>query len=416
MACEKCNDIRKHMEHKQLPRHNSCKNFNMQRRIVQFNDIPIESRTSYSLTSGFKVETLPYTADHGSYYAHDGTIYHEEITLDLELEFPFGAVRRDQVGYYKNHLNKNMLKAGKMWFVQGGRLYWAWAIPTTWDEDFNGDRHRKILYRSFQFVFPEGVLYEADATRTFILDYNVCEFLEENSHDVGGVCTCNGFMDAPCVTCEECELLKAENTLCYLYANLDDTFASQCNNPHKIVYNCEYGKDMFGCEALWGDVYCACECQDYVQESFYSSTIINTSDVTIRLVGHFKDPEILLNNTKISIKGEYHGIIKIKNSTEFTYRPNCFDCECECDGDFCADPECYLWDYKEPMGVQCGADLQCDDPCVPEQLIDLDLVTFETCTGRLFEIVNDFNRLKVTGIMDGYDCSFVYIWHRRKAI
>lgn len=338
------------------------------KRYVQFNNLVIDSYDMISETDtnvSFKYTSHDRTYGHGKYAPlKRNYMFTDEIKVSLTLKLHTKKLPCDQQKFYRTFALSELVKPGKLWAVQNGELIWAYAVLTQYGEV---DVWRKDLITiTADFTLPEGVWHKADKQKTFLRPYDVCSFMDcydfreldpcaEDRRLSGDCCeTCGAILteikDAGCDCCF-CDSLDKEMALCYMKEDLLKAYG-QCDDgiDFQIVYNCQKGQEFFGNDYL-GQKFCEKEaCSGVIAGLIYSETDIPTSNYTIILHGHFKNPAITINRNTNVIEGDWeneNGILTIHGNGDVYYRKD--DC--------CEDELVSASAWKIPEGMNYGWEL-----------------------------------------------------------
>lgn len=302
-----------------------CRETNPIRRYVQFNDLVIDSYdmiSSATYKQNSKTNVQEYSYGHGSYanfkspqqFLTDGD-------LSMTINIDYRKYSRDERKFIKDFIKLNLIKAGRLWAIEDDKILWAYAFVTDFSEPY--DRFKGNLSIDIELKVYEGIWHIADPRKTFLVPYSTCNFLEcydFKDYDSCDCCIeCLTETDGDCASCLcHCEDLVKENTLCAVGRNVLDSFMS-CTESFLLVYDCKRAEKIFE-EDVWGSKICKKDiCYTTISGKFYSHTILNSNNVNIRLDGKFQDPIININGTKIEIKGEYDGILKLTSSGEVLF-------------------------------------------------------------------------------------------------
>ena len=305
---------------------------NLNRRYIQFNDLVIDSfdmLDSADRSGGFKTQTQGYSGEHGSYapFPSNGQ-YAEEQELSLTLKFYTKSISCDQVKHYRNFVQINLNRPGRIWALQGEDLLWAYAFVQGIGDPY--ELERGVFSQDVDVVIYEGLWHRADPFKTFVQPYDLCNYLEcedfrDLDHCKDECCICGAKTEnTTCTSCMcECEALQEEYSLCYMRRQLVEELNKFCGSSFKITYNCEVGEEMFGEKAL-GHRFCKEEpCKGIIAGLLYSDTILPTDKITITVEGVVKDPIITINDNSLQIMGEYDGKLIIAPSGDVYYKREC---------------------------------------------------------------------------------------------
>lgn len=280
------------------------------RHYLQFNDLVFDSYDMISEDDtdvSFKTNSTSYTYIHGSYMPFKSEYaIAEETKVSITIYLRMKKLPCDKRPFYRSFAVSELLKHGKLWAVQDNTLVWAYASITNYSEQ-NSARNDEIEI-DVDFVLPEGIWHKADKQKTFLVPFDVCDFMDcYNYHELnpcdvsGNCCDCGEVKGTDCCCCDS---ITEDMALCY--ADVSQFY--ECINPYKIIYNCIMADKFAGCDLL-GERMCS-ECGAIVGK-YYSDTDLPTKNVTIILKGNVKDPIITINGNTNQIKGEYSNVLEI---------------------------------------------------------------------------------------------------------
>ncbi|MBP1045091.1 hypothetical protein I6N96_02280 [Enterococcus sp. BWM-S5] len=298
------------------------------RKYIQFNELVIdnyEMLQSADLSGSFKTSTAEYSFGHGSYTVFKSRQHFStEQSLSLSLKLDTRKLDCGQKKIYKDYVLMNLMSAGKLWAIEGEQLLWTNAFVKDFSETYVLDRNSVSI--DIDLVLYEGIWHKADPRKVFLQPYSACNFAEcldiKEVDECQDCCvSCVKPMKEPCVKCLcECDFLNAENSLCELKKEIAAKFYSQCGDSYKIIYNCEAGKKIWGEEKLLGHKICKEDvCKNIIAGQFYSDTTIDSENVTVTLIGSFKDPIITINGNAMQILGDYNGKLTLTTNGEIYY-------------------------------------------------------------------------------------------------
>lgn len=283
------------------------------RKYLQFNDLVIDNYDmllSANHTADFKVDSEEYSFGHGSYSPIKGTFVKEQ-SVPLSITLYMNKLPCEYRPFYKQFAIKEITTPGKLWAIENNTLIWAYARITSISEDLdvNKDEYRIEA----DFLLWEGVWHKADKLKTFLIPYNVCDFMDclnykeinpcENVPLSGDCCTaCINKVKAREESCECCcDSLTQDMALCYH----DDLqiFYGSCTPSYQIAYSCQKAYDFFG---EIGTKLCTKDsCSNLIAGTVYSDTEIPTSGYTIVIDGEVHNAQIRINGNMNVIKGDY---------------------------------------------------------------------------------------------------------------
>ena len=301
------------------------------RKYVQFNDLVIDNfdmLASANLSGGFKTNTIPFSFTHGSYAPLKGRDqFSREQSLSMTLKLNTKKLACDQRKFYKRYAQQNLIRAGRLWAVEGEQLLWTHAFVRDFGEAYTLEKH--IVHIDIDLILYDGVWRKADPRKTFLQPYDVCRF--EELHHFRNALDCDCCLDclptgARCPSClSDCEFLNAENSLCELHAEAINAFYNPCGDSFRIIHNCEVGFRIWGEEWMLGHRLCKNDlCEHLIAGEFYSDTLLESRNVTITLIGTFENPRITINGNTMKIRGEFNGRLTLSASGDMFYEPD--DC------------------------------------------------------------------------------------------
>lgn len=307
------------------------------RRYVQFNDLVFSGTESVELQSSesyaAKFEESSYTFKSGSYIGlKSDTMIYESTEVAMVLHIPTVNWRITQVQAHQSYITSQLNRIGRLWAVDtGGQLIWAYALPKTIDKVSNWtiNAKHKTIDIQVTFLLYEAKWHRADAKRTFLVDYSTCDFITvlDSCFQTSDCPNCNGFCSPnPCDICNNHELeLTGDMSICDMADEVQNDFYVLCNSRWRIVWDCEAGYDIWGCDAMLGQVICKETFPTKHQplpvmiDQIFSDTSIPSDAVTITLIGKFKDPSVTVNGYTIQIQGEYEGYTTIDQKNGIIY-------------------------------------------------------------------------------------------------
>lgn len=288
------------------------------RRFIQYNDIVFEGtksiNSSPSETITTKYSSSEYLLRNGSYvYTMDDQVLIKEDKISLELSIPTYDWNMEHVQAHQDFIKDNLLRRGKLWAIDtGGQLIWCNAILDSYSPvyEWHITNDSRLVF-TVEFTNPEAVWYKADGYTTWLVDYGSCSFVNMLAECFQNA-TCDAFCN-PARTgigfCEGCGLaccdLKDAFSLCELSDELYKDFFDECNGKWRIVHNCEYGRDIFGDEKLWGQAFCDTCIDGIFTESFYADTVVKSKNITMTMQGTFENPTIQIGDTMVRLEGKF---------------------------------------------------------------------------------------------------------------
>lgn len=297
------------------------------RHYIQFNDLVFGE---YSLLSegdydvSFKGSSTAYGNNrHGSYTSMKSGLVLESGQVALTLTLDMKKILCSQRPYYRRFVLYQLNSPGKLWAVQDGMLVWAYAKLKGYGE-YVGSR-KDQLEIDLNFELPEGVWHKADKQKTFVLPYNICDFIDcfrfKDIDPCKGYgrdcCDCSSteLHDAladECCDCS-CDEVSAEYALCF-FNDYQSFYA--CRLGYRVIYNCEAGEKFFDVgQKLRSDT-------DTIASKVYADTDIDTDQYSIVLKGKMVNPYVEVNGNGNWIEGEFDGELVI-NSDGSVYYNGC---------------------------------------------------------------------------------------------
>lgn len=296
------------------------------RKYIQFNDLVIDHYdmlVSANLSGGFKTSTMSYSFTHGSYAPLKGhEQFSTEQSLSMTLQLNVKKLTCDQRQFYKRYVQQNLLRAGRLWAVEGNQLLWTHAFVSDFNESYALTEN--IIQMDLSFVLYEGVWHKAHSKQTFLQPYDVCRF--EDMHDFREEMDCEACclcLPTPesCLKClTDCEFLTAESSLCEMQPDVLRDFYKQCGDSYRIIHNCEAGFSIWGDDVMFGERVCQADMNSSViAGQFYSDTVMESRNVTVTLMGNLTDPAITINGNTMIILGTFNGRLTINANGDMCY-------------------------------------------------------------------------------------------------
>lgn len=294
------------------------------RHYLQFNDLVFDEYDMIAeddASASFKTSGTSYGFGHGGYYPLKGMYnFVESSRVSLTVTLRMKKLPCDMRKFYGRFVRQELTKNGKLWAVQDNTLVWAFAIPSGVNQSLRA--RTDTLEYDIDFILPEGIWHKADKLRTFLEEFDKCDFMEclgmkdLNPCLTNGCCNCFGTnVDA---SCDCCDCIEKDMALCYHMDEIQDFY--KCDNPYRILYSCEmaekYFGDFYGSENL-GQKICS-DCGP-ITGKIYSDTDMPTRGVRITLHGKFTNPWIEINDNANTILGEYDGTLVINDNGSVYY-------------------------------------------------------------------------------------------------
>ena len=342
------------------------------RRYVQFAELVfdvVEMVESDTYTSKTKNWDKEYTYKHGSYYPKKRKeslwkMGHVSMTLILD---PSKLPCEDRP-YYVRFAKSQLDGMSRLWAVQGSELLWAWADVDTIRE-YHSERWNRVSF-DVSFNLPEGVWHKADKQRTFMIPYDVCDYMD--CFDIPDVQPGNMTADSDWC-CDECRANAEEQTFCdccgdavgcdvvtkdmaYCYHVDDLRDMGGCDAwAWRMKYDCAAAEKFFGdfmSDKRMGQKFCS-TCGKIAAGWLLSDTDIPTEEVKITLHGTMHNPYIEINGNGNWIRGDFDGVLVLTaNGEMYTYADADADCPA-CDPlpiDTWVIPQGMTWGWKIQPG------------------------------------------------------------------
>lgn len=308
-----------------------------ERRYVQFNDLVFDNADMISDADGdlsFKGSSTEYSYGHGSYRPFKANyLYVKERTVSLTITLHLRNIPCEFRNFYSQFVIEELGKPGKLWSVKNNELMWANAAVESVSENYSS--RQDILIYDVNFVIPGGIWHKADKQKTFLVPYNICDFMEckgyktinpcRGAGDCCEICTQQKIQDREDCSCCCSDDITEDMALCYHLDDLQNFYS--CNVQYQIVYDC-IRAEKFSKEKYLGQKLCVddvCE-SSIIAGRIYSETDIPTDEVTVIITGKMKSPWVTINGNTNIITGTYDGTLIIKPSGDVYYEKS--DC-CE---------------------------------------------------------------------------------------
>lgn len=291
------------------------------RRYLQFNNLVFDNYEMLIPSThnvDFKGDTEEYSHGHGSYAPIKG-IYAKEQNIPLSITLKMKKIPCEFRPYYKQFAIKEITTPGRLWAIENNELLWAYAKITSFSEDMDVSKDEYRM--EADFLAWEGVWHKADKLKTFLIPYNVCDFMDclkykpDNPCDYFEPCDvdcCDWTRDMKMVKQAEayedccccCSGITEDMALC----KHDDlqVFYKECTPSYQIAYSCQKADEFF-CP-LGAKICTKDSCSNVIAGHFYSSTEIPTDSMDIVIDGTVHDVQITINGNRNVIKGDYEGL------------------------------------------------------------------------------------------------------------
>lgn len=361
----------------------TSKNVVRPRRFIQYNDLVFEGTESINASPSETFTTKYHTTD---YMFQNGALAKtnsqqvllkdDKISLDLAIRTTDWSM--EQIQAHQDFIKDNLLRPGKLWAIDtGGQLIWADCILDSYTPTYDWTL-RDDGYILFQVAFtnPRAVWHKANGYTTWLMDYTSCNFVKMIAscyvnNTCPSFCMESNIVEGACKDCEsDCCNLNDAHSLCELSEDIRTEFYDRCTSKWRIIHNCALGRETFGEEKLLGEARCDTCVDGAWADTFYADTVVHSKKVNITLQGKFKDPSILINDTKVDLEGEYDGYVTISSEGKVYY-------------------------------YQCVNDFTCGEA----ELVSNEKLTL--CDNRWWFIQRGFNQIAVRGIESESFCVFI---------
>ena len=287
------------------------------RKYLQFNELVLDSYDMLAESPHaveFKGDSQEYSYGHGSYRPIKSRyMFAREQSVSLSIRLMMKKLPCEYREFYKQFAVKETTKPGKLWAIVNNEIVWAFAVPTAYSENENARRDE--YYIELDLVLPEGVWHKANKQKTFLIPYDVCDFMDCKGYKRYDPCENDPLEGDCCELCQNanssveredcsccCDNLTKEMALCYH----DDLqiFYEECTPSYQFVYDCRKAHEFFG--DMLGQKLCTKDvCSNVIAGRIYSDTEIPTRGYEIVIDGDTKDPQITINGNRNVIKGEF---------------------------------------------------------------------------------------------------------------
>lgn len=300
-----------------------------ERRYIQFNDLVFDGYDMISDADGdvsFKGTSTEYSYGHGSYRPFKTNyLYMSERNVSMTITLHMKKLPCEFRPFYNRFVIEQLSKPGKLWSIKDNQLLWANAVLDSLSEDYS-NRDDTLVY-DLNFVIPGGVWHKADKQKTFLVPWDICNFMDcmgyktidPCCHDDGcDSCTDKQIADNKDCSCCCDDELTADMLLCN-HADLQSWYG--CDVQYRVVYDCEHGQ-KFAHNKFTGQRLCVEDVCDsaVISGLLYSETEVPTEDIDIVISGKMKNPWITINDNTNIIKGEYDGNLIVKGNGDVYYQ------------------------------------------------------------------------------------------------
>ena len=286
------------------------------RKYIQFNDLVFDG---YSMLSdadasnvSFSVNMSDYTFRNGSYLAlKKRTPRIESTSVSVTIKLEMKKIACDLVDFYRKFVVEELTKAGKLWAVQNKELVWAYAVVSSYSEQNN--LIKRQLEIDVEFELPEGVWHKADKQKTFLVDFDTCEFLRCKKYQKLNPCDdcCSACPPVESQLCCCCNDVCKDTALCNREELLENVYAT-CSHGFRVIYDCVSAEQIWVTDGVpfLGQSMCRnLLCEDLISGQLYSDTDIPTRDFKILFNGEAHNPRITINGNTNVINGDYVNLV-----------------------------------------------------------------------------------------------------------
>ena len=300
------------------------------KQYIQFNDLVFDHvgmLTADDASVSFKRNETAYTFKHGDYNPHKTkTVLAESYTFSMTIVLSMKQLPCEYREFYRQFAVSELSKIGRLWAVQGHELLWAWAELDKFSEVEESKKDE--LSVDVDVYIPEGIWHKADKQRTFMIPWDVCDFMEcYNFKDLqpcvgvdGNCCDCGEPLDAD--ECGCCPCLEREDALCYHLDALEKAYG--CHGiGYRIIYDCESADRFFNSLTHFMGQRLCTDC-GFIAGKIYSESDLPTNIKRIVINGKTKNPRIEINGNANVINGTYE-YLEVNGDGSVMYG-SCRDC------------------------------------------------------------------------------------------
>lgn len=302
------------------------------RRYLQFNELVLDSydmlnESPHSIE--FKVSSEEYGFGHGSYSPNKRNYpFAREQEVSLSITLSMKKILCEYRPFYKQFAIKEILRPGKLWAIVNNEILWAYAKVSSISE---GDVGRDKYGIEVDFLLPEGVWHKADKLKTFLVPYDVCDFMDCMGYKETDPCKKFPLDGDCCGECQRkieevedccccCDQLTQDMALCY-HKDLQDLY-KECTPSYKFEIDCRKGQEFFGDKYLGEKICTKDSCENIIAGRFYSNTEMPSESMVIVIDGNTHDPQITINGNKNIIKGDYDRLYIYPNGDVYSEAKN----------------------------------------------------------------------------------------------
>lgn len=289
-----------------------------EKRYLQFNNLVFDGYdmiSNYDEPIQYKGSSVNYSYGHGAYRPlKSDYLYISEKQVNMTITIKTKKVPCEYREFYVRFAEQELQRPGRLWAIKNNEILWAYAVINN-IRPVNNMKKDEVIW-DIEFVIPGGVWHKANKSKTFVLPYDVCTFME-----CKGYRTINPCRDSCCENCtdkkfwqsweERCfcccvEEICSDMALCFHMKDLQDFYL--CDTPYQLVYDCEKA-ELFNNGDPIGQRLCAEDtCSNMIAGRFYSETDIPTESVSLFIKGKMNNPSININGNENIIKGEYESL------------------------------------------------------------------------------------------------------------
>ena len=150
------------------------------RHYVQFNELVFseyEMIQEGSYSTSMKEYLQDYGFKHGSYSPSKSPYaFAKQTSLSVTFFLRMKKLPCDKRPFYKQFVMTQLMSRGKLWAVENNTLEWAYAYVVNMSE--LPTKRDDYIELDVDFSLPEGVWHKADKQKTFLVPFDICEFLE----------------------------------------------------------------------------------------------------------------------------------------------------------------------------------------------------------------------------------------------
>ena len=150
------------------------------RHYVQFNDLVFSEYDMIqegSYSTGFKEYSQEYGFAHGSYSPSKTPFgFAQSTSVSVTLFLRMKKLPCDKRPFYERFVTTQLGTRGKLWAIKNNTLMWAYAyVSNRTDQPTKREDYMEI---DVDFTLPEGIWHKADKQKTFLVPFDLCEFMD----------------------------------------------------------------------------------------------------------------------------------------------------------------------------------------------------------------------------------------------